>query len=100
MSSFTPSTIAHLKRVSVGRWLHGTPKNTLVRVFLPLRAFTNTRNLSPTRALLKKQAAETLAKPLLFPPSDSTTYRLSAISQRLSTPLFVPVNSSIVRLEL
>jgi len=60
----TPSTIAHLKRVSVGRWLHGTPKNKLVRVFLPLRAFTNTRNLSPTRALLKKQAAETLAKPL------------------------------------
>jgi hypothetical protein len=52
--------------------LHGTPKNTLVRVFLPLRAFTNTRNLSPTRALLKKQAAETLAKPLLFflPRSD------------------------------
>jgi len=44
--------------------LHGTPKNKLVRVFLPLRAFTNTRNLSPTRALLKKQAAETLAKPL------------------------------------
>jgi len=46
--------------------LHGTPKNTLVRVFLPLRAFTNTRHLSSTRALLKKQAAETLAKPLLF----------------------------------
>jgi len=49
-SGLSPSTIAHLKRVSVGRWLHGTTKNTLVRVFLPLRAFTGNRHLSPTRA--------------------------------------------------
>jgi hypothetical protein len=62
--------------------LHGTPKNTLVRVFLPLRAFTNTRNLSPTRALLKKQAAETLAKPLLFfLPRSGTTTRVAALRE-------------------